>query len=178
MGCCLKWSCRRFSKQFSKTQCGQGQQYLSCTLGIWKSFIGGLTIKHINQINRKVSLDSFQLIAIKYHSLKIHINHISFCMSKQTQERREGGLSKAGWHVCFLLMLYLKLEVLQEKENTFFAKSALYWLFRPGVFCPSRGPTCCLASSIFISCFCSLPVTTGSTVFLNMRDSNSTWING
>lgn len=43
-------------------------------------------MKRINQINCKVSADSFELIVIKYHTFIIYINHISFCMSKRTKK--------------------------------------------------------------------------------------------
>lgn len=84
-----------------------------------------LVMKHINQINRKVSVDSFQLIVIKYHTFIIYINHISFCMSKRTKkdvrvvyqklvDALAEELAESLPNVCFSPMLYFQLE-----ENTF-----------------------------------------------------------
>lgn len=122
MGCCLEWSCWCFLKQFDKTK------VKSLCPALQESEKVLLVMKHINQINRKVSVDSFQLIVIKYHTFIIYINHISFCMSKRTQkdvrvvhqklvDALAEELAESLPDVCFSL-IYFQLEVLW-KENAF-----------------------------------------------------------
>lgn len=86
MECCLEWSCWRFLKQFDKTLSVERVKVKSLCSALQESHKVLLVMKHINQINRKVSVDSFQLIVIKYHTFIIYINHISFCMSNWTKK--------------------------------------------------------------------------------------------
>lgn len=132
MGCCLEWSFWRFLKQFDKTLSVERVKVKSVCSAFQESQKVLLAMKHINQINRKVSVDSFQLIVIKYHTFIIEsiIYHISFCMSKRTKkdvrvvyqnpvDTLAEELAKSLPNVCFSLMLYFQLEVLWWKENTF-----------------------------------------------------------
>lgn len=84
MGCCLEWSCQPFLKQFDKTLSVEYVEVKSLHPALQESEKVLLVMKHINQINRKVSVDSLQLIVIKYHTFIIYINHISFYMSKRS----------------------------------------------------------------------------------------------
>lgn len=130
MGCCLELSGWRFSKQLDKTLSVERVKVKSLCPALQESEKVLLVMKHINQINRKVSVDSFQLIVIKYHTFIIYINPMSFYMRKRTKEdvrvvyqtlvdTLAEELAESLPNVCFSLMLYFQLKVLWWKENTF-----------------------------------------------------------
>lgn len=187
MGCCLEWSCWSFLKQFDKTLSVERVKVKSLRPTLQESEKVLLAMKHINQINRKVSVGSFQLIVIKYHTFIIYINHISFFMSKRTKEEVRvvyqrlvdtlaeelaESLSASRWCCIFSSKSF------GEKKTPFCNICIIFyalWLFLE-LFFTSKGPTCYLMPNC-ISCFSSLPFTTGSAAFLPLRGGNSTWIN-